>query len=353
MRGWVYIISNPAIPNLVKIGYSMKDPQLRAKDFAGTGVPFEFKVEWDILVDDPRFIEQATHKLLHHKREAKEWFRCTVIEAVNSIKKAASDITQYAERGVLQDSEQYPYPFEIVDPNFAYNIWAVLLKESADNDGGDVEDDADYRKKIDTENPKSMRQYFKRAIDLGSIDALELIATWLRNGRYAFGGVLQDDCCFFPYEKSMDKKIAIEEANRIFKRIFPGLLERAESGSSRDAFRIAQYYLEGVGVTADKNKAVYWFIEAASADAEYAFNFACKYYWGHIDLAPNYVESFKWFAESAKNGNYNAGLYLAEAYRDGLGVAIDLEAAKLWARKVQELNPNLSGNAFNRINDLI
>lgn len=32
MRGWVYVISNPTIPGLVKIGFSTKDPLLRAEE---------------------------------------------------------------------------------------------------------------------------------------------------------------------------------------------------------------------------------------------------------------------------------------------------------------------------------
>ena len=31
-EGWVYILTNEAIPGLVKIGYTMKDPAIRAED---------------------------------------------------------------------------------------------------------------------------------------------------------------------------------------------------------------------------------------------------------------------------------------------------------------------------------
>ena len=64
MRGWVYIIKNKAIQGLIKIGFSTKDPILRAKEFDGTSVPFDFEVIYDALVDDPRIIEQNVHKAL-------------------------------------------------------------------------------------------------------------------------------------------------------------------------------------------------------------------------------------------------------------------------------------------------
>jgi hypothetical protein len=32
IRGWVYVIFNEAMPDLVKVGYSTKDPNLRAEE---------------------------------------------------------------------------------------------------------------------------------------------------------------------------------------------------------------------------------------------------------------------------------------------------------------------------------
>lgn len=91
MKGWVYVISNRAMPGLVKIGYSTKDPELRADELDHTGVPHPYLVEYELLINEPYQIEQKTHKLLFAKREAKEWFRCTPEEAVVAIKQIAGD----------------------------------------------------------------------------------------------------------------------------------------------------------------------------------------------------------------------------------------------------------------------
>lgn len=91
MRGWVYVISNPAMPGIYKIGYSKQDPEVRATRLASTGVPHPFKVEFDALVHEPYLIEQRTHALLAHHRENKEWFRCTLDEAIESIKAIGGD----------------------------------------------------------------------------------------------------------------------------------------------------------------------------------------------------------------------------------------------------------------------
>lgn len=47
MRGWVYIITNKSMPGLVKIGYTMKDPELRAAELYNTGSPHPYKVDYD------------------------------------------------------------------------------------------------------------------------------------------------------------------------------------------------------------------------------------------------------------------------------------------------------------------
>lgn len=93
MKGWVYVITNKAMPGLVKVGYSMKDPDFRAAELNHTGAPHPYLVEYELLIEEPYTVEQKTHKLLSQKREAKEWFRCSPEEAVAAIKQIAGNST--------------------------------------------------------------------------------------------------------------------------------------------------------------------------------------------------------------------------------------------------------------------
>ncbi len=86
MRGWVYVMSNKAMPGLVKVGYSMKDPEARADELQHTGSPFRPAVEYEAMVEEPRDIEQRAHRALQSCLEAKEWFRCTPEHAVIAIR---------------------------------------------------------------------------------------------------------------------------------------------------------------------------------------------------------------------------------------------------------------------------
>lgn len=89
VKGWVYVISNAAMPGILKIGFSLKDPMLRAQELANTGSPHPYEVEYEVLIENPREVEQLAHKLLQKKLEGKKWFRCSLEEAIHSIKSVA------------------------------------------------------------------------------------------------------------------------------------------------------------------------------------------------------------------------------------------------------------------------
>jgi hypothetical protein len=92
MKGWVYIITTKAIPNLIKVGFSTKDPELRALELNNTGNPYPYKVEYDVLVNEPRAVEQTAHELLKNHHENKEWYKCSIEIAIAAIRKAAGTI---------------------------------------------------------------------------------------------------------------------------------------------------------------------------------------------------------------------------------------------------------------------
>jgi hypothetical protein len=75
-----------AMPTLVKVGFSTKDPVLRAKEMNHTRTPHRYVVAYDVLVRGPRDIEQRVHEKLFDVREGKEWFKCSVPDAVAVIR---------------------------------------------------------------------------------------------------------------------------------------------------------------------------------------------------------------------------------------------------------------------------
>lgn len=102
MKGYVYVISNRAMPGIYKIGFTLKDPALRAKELESTGIPHPFTVEYEILVDAPHMLEKKVHQTLSLFNENKEWFRCDVSACIAAIKNCyEGDI--YYERCVREE----------------------------------------------------------------------------------------------------------------------------------------------------------------------------------------------------------------------------------------------------------
>ena len=61
MEGTVYVLTNPAMPDLVKIGKTTRDVSLRLADLYSTGVPLPFECEYAAKVKDVDETEKAFH----------------------------------------------------------------------------------------------------------------------------------------------------------------------------------------------------------------------------------------------------------------------------------------------------
>lgn len=92
IRGWVYVFSNVAMHGRVKVGFSTKDPLFRIRELDGTGLPHPFVREYDVLVEEPRDVEQATHKRLAEYRDAKEFFLVNPGTAIAAIRQSIQDL---------------------------------------------------------------------------------------------------------------------------------------------------------------------------------------------------------------------------------------------------------------------
>ena len=85
---WVYILSNPTMPNILKIGYTKFLPHIRSKQISNsTGVPTEFIVEWAYKCFNGEELEKEVHMYLekHRLNKNREFFSIDLIEAQNII----------------------------------------------------------------------------------------------------------------------------------------------------------------------------------------------------------------------------------------------------------------------------
>ena len=97
MLGFIYIMSNPAHPGLLKIGQTGRDPEIRRKALSSTGVPQEFVIEYQALSSDYEELEKKIHRKLSDVRlsKGKEFFKISVPEAINITRDEAGNTIEY------------------------------------------------------------------------------------------------------------------------------------------------------------------------------------------------------------------------------------------------------------------
>jgi hypothetical protein len=107
MRGFLYVMTNQSMPQVVKIGFSTKDPAIRADDLSGTSVPTPFTVHYDVLIDDPYSLEQVIHNRLREEGfgAGKEFFSISADAAVSKIRAYIAE----AGLAVLYESTKTSY----------------------------------------------------------------------------------------------------------------------------------------------------------------------------------------------------------------------------------------------------
>lgn len=90
--GYVYVLSNSAMPDLCKIGFTTRSAEIRAVELTEhSGVPARFDVEGAVRVKDPRRLEKLIHDLLEPRRlqRDREFFKIDSREAFSRIRQVA------------------------------------------------------------------------------------------------------------------------------------------------------------------------------------------------------------------------------------------------------------------------
>jgi hypothetical protein len=107
--GYVYVLFNPSLKGLVKIGRTARDPKGRAEELSSaTGVPTPFEVAFEAYFADAVAAEQFVHATLTEKgfRRAsnREFFEMSLSDAVKTVVVAQGVLESCAPRDSEGDS---------------------------------------------------------------------------------------------------------------------------------------------------------------------------------------------------------------------------------------------------------
>lgn len=102
----------------------------------------------------------------------------------------------------------------------------------------------------------------------------------------------------------------------------------------------------------EDDERVYYYLKHANKGNVIAMRELGEFYrFGRSGLKPDFKQAFKWFFKAAGFGDIKATLYVAESYRDGIGVEVNIaEAISLYKKAFndddEEESPNRAKAAF-------
>jgi hypothetical protein len=157
-RGYIYVLANSAMPDLVKVGKTTRTPAERAAELSKvTGVPTPFIVVYEQLVEDCTAAEEFVHTMLQQKgyRESdnREFFRASpneVIRFVMQIPNQISNDSVFTASENHEDTSEPAYPW--------LDLWNTA-------------EDYFYGQNLRIENHNEALKIYKKAVKLGCLSA--------------------------------------------------------------------------------------------------------------------------------------------------------------------------------------
>ncbi len=102
-NGIIYVLSNPAMPGIVKIGKTTRDVELRLNELYQTGTPLPFECVYAARVEDESKVERALHLAFDPQRvnPRREFFSIQPEQAVTILELlAVEDVTPVVQENV-------------------------------------------------------------------------------------------------------------------------------------------------------------------------------------------------------------------------------------------------------------
>lgn len=127
-EGYVYILSNPVMPGIVKIGFTTQDDiNTRLAGLYTTGVPVPFEVEYACRIPDCQKVERALHRAFHPQRvhEKREFFEIEPDQAISILElfegiDLTSDVIRASQSTALPEDIAATRKMKKRRPNFNF-----------------------------------------------------------------------------------------------------------------------------------------------------------------------------------------------------------------------------------------
>lgn len=174
MSGYIYILINPSLHGMVKIGKTSREPKVRAKELTrATGVPTPFSVAYSVYVNDCDAAEKYVHDFFSAKgtrlSNNREFFEVDLPDAINVLLKC-EEIFSLTDLDDSYDEDESLYADneDLRKYGKAYQLYHSIYIDGVNHfDGGDG-CFKDHRK---------AEKLLQKALSLGSIQAANFLAS--------------------------------------------------------------------------------------------------------------------------------------------------------------------------------
>ncbi len=316
IKGYVYILSNPSIFGLIKIGFTERENVVeRIKELnSASGVPEPFSLEATFNSSRPKDSEKLIHKKLEKFRYSRqrEFFKIPLKDAINTIMKLLNSNPFYikdekmlltkeetAEREILQQEETIKKKNNNIEKLYKSGLNYYF--------GKGVE--TDYRKSA---------ELLKEAAIEGHAEAQYFLGNAYSNGEVFLQNF--EDAYYWlkisaeeGYKKSQE---LLKKKEILFEHV-----RLAEEGVPESQFWLANAYRE-TNMNSLQEKEHYWMKKAAMQDHVGALE--------HVDV-DNY--ELNWLVSAAENGEINSQFHLGLMYFFGKGTNEDRDMANFWLER--------------------
>jgi len=185
-HGYVYVLMNPSMEGMVKVGKTQREPKDRAKELSSTtGVPTPFVVVYESYFESCSDAEDFVHTYLGEKgyrvSKNREFFEISAKVAIDALIEASNHFGEFSKEASaatsIVDSEIFSE--NSCDPFFddlelaPIEPWAEAFDKARRYYWGFDDDIQDYEEAM---------VYFIKAIKLGSLEAYERVGSMYRRG---------------------------------------------------------------------------------------------------------------------------------------------------------------------------
>ncbi|MGL4909067.1 MAG: GIY-YIG nuclease family protein [Bacteroidales bacterium] len=230
-QGYVYALINPSLHGLVKVGKTIKEPEVRAKEISSdTGVPTPFIVAFKVFVSDCDSAESYLHSLLEVKgfrvNKNREFFNAPLEEIISSMieLQSSSNFQVIVDSIITTDQTEFTPEFK---DDFLDNLqldttphYVSVLNDAEDSYYGLGDTLKDYEEAL---------VLYKHAIKLGAIEAHSKVGQMYMEGEecradsqialnYFKEGISKgDENCYYYMGRLFSE---MENMNKCFKKYF-------------------------------------------------------------------------------------------------------------------------------------